>query len=68
VELKEEDYIQIVHNANRSNFNVQSPGYYINTPTNNPFCFFQSPNTPKPYDQDYRVLQGFRGLQNISIA
>jgi hypothetical protein len=46
IELKED---QVSYQANRYHFSLQSPGYLFNTPTNNPFCYFQSPSTPKNY-------------------
>ena len=45
-------------NNNRYNFNMQSPAYFINTPTHNPFYFFQSPaGTPKSVEQTAALTQ-----------
>ena len=43
---------------------MNSPGFYFNTPSNNPFTYFQSPRTPSALDNN---LVSLRGMENHTI-
>ena len=51
--------LPLLHNLSSSqSFNFKSPGFFLQTPSNNPFSMFSTPQTPKSLESSFASLGG----------